>query len=56
MRQYYKDNNYVYFYEENNTIAFNENEAGLWEQYQKWLSDDNQVIELLNNNIIGGIE
>ena len=46
MTQYYKDDNYVYLYEENSTIAFNENEKSLWEEYQKWLSEGNEVIEL----------
>jgi hypothetical protein len=52
MIQYYKDNNYIYIYDENSTVAFNENEKNLWNKYQEWLSEGNEVIELPINNIV----
>jgi hypothetical protein len=52
MIQYYKDDNYVYIYGENTTIAFNENEIVLWEQYQKWILEGNEVIELPKTKMV----
>ena len=55
MTQYYKDDNYVYIYAENTTVAFNENEKSLWEEYQKWISEGNEVIELPKRQSIGEV-